>query len=89
MTTTRHVRIVGRVQGVGYRAWIVVEARRLKLAGWVRNDPDGSVEAAFGGDPDAIEAVLARCREGPPVAKVERVEDLPPTGPLGPGFAQR
>ena len=89
MTTTRHVRIVGRVQGVGYRAWAVAEARKLGLVGWVRNDPDGSVEAAFGGGPAAVEAVLARCRQGPAMARVERIEDLPPTGPLGPGFAQR
>jgi acylphosphatase len=46
-----HVRIVGRVQGVGYRAWTVDEARRRGLSGWVRNRSDGDVEAVFSGPP--------------------------------------
>jgi acylphosphatase len=71
------VRIHGRVQGVWFRAWTMQEARRLGLGGWVRNRRDGTVEAEFAGPPDAVEAMVAACHDGPPLAKVARVDRQP------------
>lgn len=68
------LRIEGRVQGVGYRAALADEARRLGLRGWVRNRSDGSVEALVAGESDAIEALAAWAAVGPPSARVARVE---------------
>jgi acylphosphatase len=79
----RRVRIFGRVQGVFFRNWTADRARALGLRGWVRNRLDGSVElAAYGGD-EAVEALIADCRTGPPAARVERiaVEDAEGEGP--------
>ena len=80
----RRVRVVvsGRVQGVFYRAECASRARAQGLAGYVRNLPDGRVETAFEGEPDAVERMIAWCREGPPLARVETVEvrDEPPAG---------
>ena len=56
----------GRVQGVGFRAWTVAEARRLGLDGWVRNLRDGAVEAVFSGKADAVSRMLQRLCQGPP-----------------------
>ena len=71
---TRRVRIRGRVQGVGFRFWVVDEANRLGLDGWVRNRRDGSVEALFHGPATAVEEMVARCRTGPPAARVTDLE---------------
>ena len=70
----RRVRVHGRVQGVWFRGSTERRARALGLAGWVRNRPDGSVEAVFEGGRSAVEAALTYCREGPPGARVERVD---------------
>jgi acylphosphatase len=67
------LRITGRVQGVGYRAWVVEMARRLGLCGWVRNRSDGSVEAHITGGADAVAAMIEACRKGPPAARVADV----------------
>jgi acylphosphatase len=67
-------RITGRVQGVWYRAWTRQEARRLGLAGWVRNAPDGAVEALFVGPEARVREMLALCSGGPPAARVAQVE---------------
>lgn len=64
------LRVTGRVQGVGYRAWAMDAARRLGLRGWVRNRTDGSVEALATGDEDAVAAMIEACRDGPPAAHV-------------------
>ena len=66
--------IRGRVQGVGYRAWTEYTAIDRGLDGWVRNRRDGSVEAVFGGTPDAVARMIAACRSGPPGARVDAVE---------------
>ena len=67
------LRITGRVQGVGYRAWTIETARGLGLRGWVRNRADGSVEALVIGDDDAVAAVIEACRKGPPAARIAEV----------------
>jgi acylphosphatase len=82
------VQIRGSVQGVWYRGWTVDEARELGLSGWVRNRRDGSVEAVFRGPEPAVRAMIERCREGPPAARVSRVEEQPERAPVDPGFRQ-
>jgi len=79
------VRVEGRVQGVGYRAWTESEARRRGLGGWVRNRSDGAVEAQLSGDDAAVEAMIAAMRHGPPAARVTKL-DLGPAPDSGPGF---
>jgi acylphosphatase len=69
----RHAIVSGRVQGVWYRGWTVETARALGLAGFVRNLPDGSVEAVFAGPADAVDAMLDACKRGPPSARVTQV----------------
>jgi len=68
------LRIFGRVQGVGYRAWAVETARALGLRGWVRNRRDGSVEVLVAGADEAVTGMVTACRRGPPAARVDRVE---------------
>jgi len=60
----RQVMITGRVQGVGYRAWVEHQARNHDLEGWVRNRRDGSVEALFVGPANLVSDMVARCRRG-------------------------
>lgn len=73
----RQVMIRGRVQGVGYRAWIRHQARLRRLDGWARNRRDGSVEALFAGPPQVVSEMIALCRRGPPSSRVEAVDDQP------------
>ena len=80
-TIAVEARITGRVQGVNFRNWTQDEARRLGVAGWVRNEPDGSVRALIAGPGDRVEAMLARCREGPPAGRVDAVETEEATPP--------
>lgn len=73
----KRLRIAGLVQGVGYRAWMVREAQKLGVYGWVRNRGDGTVEALVHGDPAAVEELLRACRRGPLGASVSLIhEDL-------------
>jgi acylphosphatase len=67
------VKVTGRVQGVAFRAYAEQQAAQLGVAGWVRNEPDGSVAAHVEGRPDAVEAMVAWCRRGPTSARVEHV----------------
>ena len=87
MTDTRRVRALvrGRVQGVAFRAHTADAARRLGVAGWVRNLDDGSVEAVLEGPRDAVEAALEQLRHGPRFARVDAVDvrDEPPNGARG------
>jgi acylphosphatase len=78
----RHVRVTGRVQGVFFRAWAQGEARQLGVSGWIRNCPDGSVEAHLEGEAGDVDRMVARLRRGPSNAQVEDViaEDAPPEG---------
>ena len=80
MDKTCHLRIRGRVQGVGFRMFVEREARERALNGWVRNRRDGSVEAVVQGPADAVEALIARVRTGPPSARVTDVQVGPAEG---------
>ena len=71
----RRVVVRGRVQGVGFRAFVEDEARQRRIAGWVRNRRDGSVEAVFSGTPEAVRAVVEACRRGPRGGWVEALDD--------------
>lgn len=86
MSRARRLVIAGRVQGVGYRDWLVRQAERHGVAGWVRNRRDGTVEALLAGEEDAVQAVLMACRRGPPLAHVERIEERFDEMPEAPGF---
>ena len=71
----RRVVIRGRVQGVGYRAWVEYRASGLELRGWVRNRRDGSVEALFEGNEDVVGAMIASCWRGPASARVDDIAE--------------
>lgn len=69
-----HVFISGKVQGVFFRDSTREEATRLGVTGWVRNLPDGRVEGVFDGPREAVDALVAWCKHGPPGARVEDLE---------------
>jgi acylphosphatase len=79
------LRITGRVQGVGYRAWAMQMASRFGLRGWVRNRSDGSVEALVIGEDDAVARMIEASRAGPFGARVSDVgiEDAEDDGSVG------
>lgn len=79
---TIHLRITGRVQGVGFRDALRQQARRLGTNGWVRNRRDGSVEALVQGPREAVEALVAWSRRGPPAARVDELRSVPAAGEL-------
>ena len=83
------LRITGRVQGVGYRAWMMRKASALGLRGWVRNRADGSVEALVIGDDDSVATMIEACREGPFGARVSdiAITEAPDDG--SPGFTPK
>lgn len=72
-TEVRHLVITGRVQGVGFRYSISMEAARLSISGWVRNRRDGSVEAVVAGSAEQVAAIMNWARRGPPGAQVDHV----------------
>ncbi|GLS29872.1 acylphosphatase [Mesorhizobium albiziae] len=71
------VRITGRVQGVGFRAWTLIEAGKLDIRGWVRNEHDGSVTALIAGSGPAVAAMLEQLRQGPAGAVVADIATAP------------
>jgi acylphosphatase len=73
----RRVTVRGRVQGVGYRAFVAHQAVALGLEGWVRNRQDGSVEALFAGPADTVSDMVALCRRGPSYARIDALEQEP------------
>lgn len=72
----QRILVSGRVQGVGYRDWVVRTAQRSGLTGWVRNLRDGRVEILAAGEDTALGLLVEACREGPPLARVEHVESV-------------
>ena len=72
---SRHLIVIGRVQGVGYRAWVEDRAVAHDLEGWVRNRRDGSVEALFAGPADVVADMVAQCRRGPSSSRVDAVTE--------------
>lgn len=78
--TALHVIVEGRVQGVGFRAFLEREAKARGLRGWVRNRSDGSVEAVFSGEEEDVESMLVACHRGPRMSLVRAVkrQDHPP-----------
>jgi acylphosphatase len=82
------LRIEGRVQGVGYRAWTVGQAASLGLSGWVRNRLDGTVEVLAVGSASAVDAVIDACRQGPRSARVTAVNIEPAQGIVADGFRE-
>jgi acylphosphatase len=78
--------ISGLVQGVGFRDWMTDAAESLGVSGWVRNRPDGSVEALVAGSAPAVEELLRLCRKGPRMAVVQRIEEEMCDPPDAPGF---
>ena len=87
-TVTRHLRITGRVQGVGFRMFMTREALAAGVTGWVRNRRDGSVEAMLAGEEIAVIKLISWARRGPPRAQVERVNIAVGEGEFE-GFEQR
>ncbi len=69
-----HVKIYGKVQGVWFRVHTKEMAEKLGIKGWVRNVPDGSVEAVFEGEEENLEEMIRWCHHGPPLARVTKVE---------------
>ncbi|WP_114374375.1 acylphosphatase [Elioraea thermophila] len=88
MKTVR-ILVSGRVQGVGFRAFAVREATRLGLDGWVRNLPDGRVEAVAQGGEDAVAQFVCALRRGPVAARVNEVVVEETEATVPPGFVQR
>jgi acylphosphatase len=74
LSVHRHVIVRGVVQGVSYRAWTQMTALQHGLEGWVRNRRDGSVEAVFSGEESIVSRIIESCRQGPPGARVESID---------------
>lgn len=74
MALQARLTITGRVQGVGFRDWVLQTGQRLGLTGWVRNRSDGAVEALVVGDETAVGQMIEACRRGPPLARVDEID---------------
>jgi acylphosphatase len=85
----RRVTVSGRVQGVFFRETLRRRAESARVAGWVRNNPDGTVEAVLEGEPKAVERMVDWCREGPRGARVEWVDVVSEEPEQLTGFAAR
>ena len=84
--TALHLIVHGRVQGVGYRAWVCRMAEELALHGWVRNRRDDTVEMVIAGDEAVISEMQRRCAQGPTIAKVEKIHATPWHEPVAQEF---
>ena len=89
MLASRHVRVTGRVQGVFFRAWTQQQANSLEIKGWVRNCPDGSVEAHLEGEQWAVQRFIDFLRQGPPSVFIEQVTDTEAEFPRSDAFEVR
>jgi len=89
MAGARRIVVTGHVQGVFFRAWTREQAEALGVSGWVRNRPDGSVEAVIEGDDGQLDAMEARLREGPDYARVDTLESGPTAAMNLDGFVIR
>src|SRR4029077_17751569 len=87
--TARLIRIRGKGQGGWYRPLAVEQAGKTGLRGWVRNRHDGSVEALLAGEPGAIDEMIAACRKGPRLARVDNISSEPTVEEPPAGFEQR
>jgi len=74
---TRRIFVTGRVQGVGFRDWVVRNAQRNGVTGWVRNVRDGRVEILAAGEEDVLDRLIEGLDQGPPLARVDHVEAFP------------
>jgi|LNFM01.1.fsa_nt_gb acylphosphatase len=83
------LRIEGRVQGVGFRAFVEREAVSRGVAGWVRNRRDGGVEVVLSGDREQIDQIIDRCRAGPRGSRADMVKVIDEDGTVGDGFEVR
>ena len=85
----KQLRLHGRVQGVFFRAWSAETAQSLGLSGWVRNRRDGTVEMLVQGEEEAVARMIERCRQGPPAARVDRIDVEEADESASGGFEQR
>ncbi|HEX6003749.1 MAG TPA: acylphosphatase [Burkholderiales bacterium] len=88
MPVTKRLHLSGYVQGVGFRMYMMRKARELGVAGWVRNRLDGQVEAVVHGSAEAVDALIAWARRGPPGARVQEVRVTDAEGEFA-GFETR
>jgi acylphosphatase len=86
---TMRMKIIGQVQGVGFREFAIAEANARSLIGWVRNRSDSTVEIVISGPQKEVEAFVGMCMRGPPGARVTNVEMGPAKVPDSIGFTQR
>ncbi len=84
--TAKRLIVRGRVQGVGFRAWVSAKARELGLDGWARNQADGAVEILIAGETAAVEEMARLCRRGPRFAEVSSIDEDLADPPEEPGF---
>lgn len=86
MTAAIRLIIEGKVQGVGYRAWLSTQAKSASLCGWVRNRRDGTVEAVISGEAKTLSIFIKSCWQGPMAARVDKIIDEQYSGPVPPNF---
>lgn len=87
---TKRIFVSGRVQGVGYRDWVVRTAQRTGITGWVRNVRDGRVEILVAGEDDRVDTLVEELNQGPPLARVDHIEAYPAEGEKAhKGFTKR
>ena len=89
MNISRRLVIHGRVQGVFFRAWSVEQATRLGLRGWIRNRSDATVEMLVHGAEAGVRRMIELCREGPPAARVDRIDIDQADEPVPSAFEKR